>query len=106
VVILAETEVVQDETPPAGGGATESAEVEAVSTRMPAVIVEPEGQVAAADKVGADSGPTEEQARLLAGLEDYGPAPELHNEVWLNSEPLSLDDLRGKVVMVEFWTFG
>ncbi len=43
---------------------------------------------------------------LLAGLDNYGPAPELANEVWLNSEPLSLADLRGKVVMVEFWTFG
>ncbi len=54
----------------------------------------------------AGSGPTAEQARLLAGLENHGPAPELHNEVWLNSESLSLADLRDKVVMVEFWTFG
>ena len=34
------------------------------------------------------------------------PAPEILNEIWLNSEPLRLADLRGKVVMVEFWTFG
>ena len=34
------------------------------------------------------------------------PAPEISNEIWLNSEPLRLADLRGKVVMVEFWTFG
>ncbi|GJL62763.1 MAG: hypothetical protein NPIRA04_14170 [Nitrospirales bacterium] len=33
-------------------------------------------------------------------------APEITNETWLNSEPLRLADLRGKVVMVEFWTFG
>jgi len=33
-------------------------------------------------------------------------APEITNETWLNSEPLRLVDLRGKVVMVEFWTFG
>ncbi len=33
-------------------------------------------------------------------------APEITNPVWLNSEPLRLADLRGKVVMVEFWTFG
>ncbi len=34
------------------------------------------------------------------------PAPEISNEIWLNSEPLRLAELRGKVVMVEFWTFG
>jgi hypothetical protein len=54
----------------------------------------------------AGQGPTAEQARLLAGLASQGPAPELHNQVWLNSEPLKLADLRGKVVIVEFWTFG
>jgi len=32
-------------------------------------------------------------------------APELHGERWLNSEPLRMDALRGKVVLVEFWTF-
>jgi len=33
-------------------------------------------------------------------------APEITNPTWLNSEPLHLNDLKGKVVMVEFWTFG
>ncbi len=33
-------------------------------------------------------------------------APELLNETWLNSGPLHLSDLKGKVVMVEFWTYG
>jgi thiol-disulfide isomerase/thioredoxin len=31
------------------------------------------------------------------------PAPDLHVENWMNSEPLELDELRGKVVMVDFW---
>ncbi|CAN5596127.1 hypothetical protein BH10CHL1_BH10CHL1_25200 [soil metagenome] len=48
---------------------------------------------------------TPEQTTLLASLPSKGPAPELNNKVWLNSEPLKLADLRGKVVMVEFWTF-
>ncbi len=39
-------------------------------------------------------------------LRPRGTAPELSSQVWLNSEPLQLADLRGKVVMVEFWTFG
>ncbi len=40
-------------------------------------------------------------------LQDLGPAPELNNKVWLNVEkPLRLTDLRGKVVLLEMWTFG
>lgn len=39
-------------------------------------------------------------------LQDYGPAPELTNTVWLNTDgPLRLADLRGKVVGLEMWTF-
>jgi uncharacterized protein YceK len=40
-------------------------------------------------------------------LEDLGPAPEWQNETWLNTnQPLYLQDLRGKVVLVDMWTFG
>ncbi len=40
-------------------------------------------------------------------LIDLGPAPELENEVWLNTDqPLRLADLRGKVVLLDMWTFG
>lgn len=49
---------------------------------------------------------TPEQLQLLASLSNYGAPPELFNEVWLNSEPLKLAGLQGKVVIVEFWTFG
>ncbi|HVN53566.1 MAG TPA: redoxin domain-containing protein [Anaerolineaceae bacterium] len=38
---------------------------------------------------------------------DLGAAPELQNRVWINSDhPLRLADLRGKVVLLEMWTFG
>lgn len=43
----------------------------------------------------------------LASLPDLGPAPELTNDTWLNVDaPLRITDLRGKVVIVEMWTFG
>lgn len=43
----------------------------------------------------------------IVPLEDLGPAPELTGiTAWINSEPTSLAALRGKVVLVHFWTFG
>src|SRR5574341_720058 len=33
-------------------------------------------------------------------------APEVTSPAWINAEPHSLSDLHGKVVLVEFWTFG
>jgi cytochrome c biogenesis protein CcdA/thiol-disulfide isomerase/thioredoxin len=51
-----------------------------------------------ADKTGASS--------RLAGLKDYGPAPELTGiSDWLNSRPLTISGLRGKVVLIDFWTY-
>jgi thiol-disulfide isomerase/thioredoxin len=39
-------------------------------------------------------------------LPDGGPAPELTNTVWLNTDhPLRLAELRGKVVLLDMWTF-
>ena len=34
------------------------------------------------------------------------PAPEITGGPWINSQPLSMEKLRGRVVAVEFWTFG
>ena len=34
------------------------------------------------------------------------PAPEVAGERWINSGPLTTSGLRGRVVLVEFWTFG
>jgi len=40
------------------------------------------------------------------GLHDYGVAPEIIGiEKWLNSEPLTIGGLRGKVVLIDFWTY-
>ncbi len=42
----------------------------------------------------------------LAGAEVGKLAPEISGHSWLNSKPLKLAELKGKVVLVEFWTFG
>jgi len=42
-----------------------------------------------------------------AAYPDLGPAPELTNQIWLNtSNPLRLSTLRGRVVLLDMWTFG
>jgi hypothetical protein len=33
-------------------------------------------------------------------------APEIVPGAWINSEPLSLHKLRGRVVLIDFWTYG
>ena len=48
-----------------------------------------------------------EQPQVNASLPDLGAAPELTNDTWLNVDaPLRLADLRGKVVIIDMWTFG
>jgi len=41
-----------------------------------------------------------------SGLQDEGPLPSLDGAVaWLNSPPLTNEQLKGKVVLVDFWTY-
>jgi len=53
------------------------------------------------DLAGArDSGIEESELR------DFGAAPDFRGiELWINSQPLTLEALRGKVVVVDFWTY-
>ncbi len=45
-------------------------------------------------------------AEQTPALPDEGPMPELSGAVaWLNSPPLTRDGLRGKVVVIDFWTY-
>lgn len=40
-------------------------------------------------------------------LQDCGMAPELRNDVWINTDqPLRLTELRGKVVLIDMWNYG
>jgi hypothetical protein len=34
------------------------------------------------------------------------PAPDVSGGPWINGDPLTLSGLRGRVVLVEFWTYG
>ncbi len=85
-----------------GTQSDQDAKVEAIQTR----VAEERAQQASDREEAMAPGPTAEQLELLAKLRPQGEAPELLNEVWLNSEPLKLADLRGNVVLVEFWTYG
>src|SRR5919106_1324816 len=44
-------------------------------------------------------------SRTLAAETTAPAAPEISSGQWINSEPLTLRSLRGRVVLLEFWTF-
>jgi hypothetical protein len=45
-------------------------------------------------------------AGMPRGIRVGQAAPEITGGPWINSEALSLAGLRGRVVLVEFWTYG
>jgi len=52
------------------------------------------------------STPTPSQEVYVSSLPNKGAAPELASLAWLNSTtPLRLEDLRGHVILLEFWTY-
>src|SRR5207248_2726318 len=63
----------------------------------------------------ADLHPTQENTNQLINLgknmgkiqfKNYGPAPEFSGiSHWINSEPLTIEQLKGKVVLIDFWTY-
>lgn len=57
---------------------------------------------------GASAPPPEpDRPAYRSDLPDLGPAPEIANTVWINSDrPLRLAELEGKVVLIDMWTFG
>jgi cytochrome c biogenesis protein CcdA/thiol-disulfide isomerase/thioredoxin len=45
-------------------------------------------------------------AVMESTLDDFGPAPDFAGiDLWLNTEPLTMKALRGKVVLIDFWTY-
>ena len=53
-----------------------------------------------------DDGTANQTEVASVNLQDRGPAPEFEPANWVNSEPVKLAGLRGKPVLLEFWTFG
>jgi cytochrome c biogenesis protein CcdA/thiol-disulfide isomerase/thioredoxin len=46
------------------------------------------------------------QSNHNGGLPNYGVAPALHPDGdWINTKPLTLQQLRGQVVLIDFWTY-
>ncbi|MBI3450664.1 MAG: hypothetical protein HY049_17340 [Acidobacteria bacterium] len=48
-------------------------------------------------------------AAATADPSSFRPAPEFPTsspEAWINASPLRMSDLRGKVVLLDVWTFG
>jgi len=55
----------------------------------------------------ADSNPGANMEQVIQKIMPKGPlAPEIASNTWLNSAPLATQELRGHVVVVEFWTHG
>ena len=90
--------------PAAAVASDQPAEIVDQVSLMPTPTAEPEATPEAIAE--APSLLTAEQEAILAGLKNQGAAPELTNDTWINSSPLALADLRGNVVIVEFWTYG
>ena len=54
---------------------------------------------------GADKSEADERDRLIDARKARR-APELADGTWINSDPLTVVGLKGRVVLVDFWTFG
>jgi thiol-disulfide isomerase/thioredoxin len=65
----------------------------------------PNASGAAGRQPSGDTKPTAGE-QPLAMLPIIRQAPELTNRIWLNSEPLPIYGLKGKVVLIDFWAFG
>lgn len=76
-----------------------------IATVIPPILIENNSLVK--QQLEKLNPPNENYIKIIPDqLSDFGPAPELAGIVnWINSPPLSLKMLRGKVVLIDFWTY-
>jgi cytochrome c biogenesis protein CcdA/thiol-disulfide isomerase/thioredoxin len=81
----------------------------AIADDLPDLLVNPTGALERSSAVERRLDDLRGPSRFAAGqdgLPVLGAAPEFEGVTrWLNSEPLTLSDLRGKVVLIDFWTY-
>jgi cytochrome c biogenesis protein CcdA/thiol-disulfide isomerase/thioredoxin len=78
-------------------------------TAIPGYTEALQGKIEESDRAQRELQKLRGETRQLAAsssLRDFGEAPELTGlSNWINSDPLTLQKLRGKVVLIDFWTY-
>ena len=104
---------IADALPAGWGGALLAIEQQpSIQKELDMLRTDPSGSSTTAGGAGgsgSDHLPVPLASRLPGhvALENLGSAPEFTGiDAWINSDQLTLSALRGKVVLVEFWTFG
>jgi cytochrome c biogenesis protein CcdA/thiol-disulfide isomerase/thioredoxin len=80
-----------------------------IADDLPAWLVNPTGDIERSDAVANRLDDIRGEAKFGAtgdGLPELGAAPDFAGVTqWLNSKPLDIASLRGRVVLIDFWTY-